>query len=177
MELVSRLAFFLVSVILMLLAAGLTAYAIYSVVMTFQTPHAATDTAMLDVIGYLIIAIAVFDVAKYLLEEEVARGQERRRASEVRKSLTKFISTMIIAVFLEALVVIFKVARDDVNLLLYPTALIVAGTGMMLGLGLFQRLSASVERDIARGTVDDTDDEDDGTARNRPRKPPSPRVR
>jgi hypothetical protein len=127
---------------------------------------------MLDVIGYLIIAIAVFDVAKYLLEEEVARGQERRRASEVRKSLTKFISTMIIAVFLEALVVIFKVARDDVNLLLYPTALIVAGTGMMLGLGLFQRLSASVERDIARGTVDDTDDEEgESTARARRRKP------
>lgn len=171
MELVSRLAFFLVSVILMLLAAGLTAYAIYSVVTTFQTPHAATDTAMLDVIGYLIIAIAVFDVAKYLLEEEVARGQERRRASEVRKSLTKFISTMIIAVFLEALVVIFKVARDDVDLLLYPTALIVAGTGMMLGLGLFQRLSASVERDIERGAVDDTDDEEGGTARNRRRKP------
>lgn len=171
MELVSRLAFFLVSVILMLLAAGLTAYAIYSVVTTFQTPHAATDTAMLDVIGYLIIAIAVFDVAKYLLEEEVARGQERRRASEVRKSLTKFISTMIIAVFLEALVVIFKVARDDVNLLLYPTALIVAGTGMMLGLGLFQRLSASVERDIARGAVDDTDDEESETPRARRRKP------
>ena len=171
MELVSRLAFFLVSVILMLLAAGLTGYAIYSVVTTFQTPHAATDTAMLDVIGYLIIAIAVFDVAKYLLEEEVARGQERRRASEVRKSLTKFISTMIIAVFLEALVVIFKVARDDVNLLLYPTALIVAGTGMMLGLGLFQRLSASVERDIERGTVDDTDDEEGETPRARRRKP------
>lgn len=171
MELVSRAAFFLVSVILMLLAAGLTVYAIYSVVTTFQTPHAATDTAMLDVIGYLIIAIAVFDVAKYLLEEEVARGQERRRASEVRKSLTKFISTMIIAVFLEALVVIFKVARDDVNLLLYPTALIVAGTGMMLGLGLFQRLSASVERDIERGRVDDTDDEEGETPRARRRKP------
>jgi len=171
MELVSRLAFFLVCVILMLLAAGLTAYAIYSVVTTFQTPHAATDTAMLDVIGYLIIAIAVFDVAKYLLEEEVARGQERRRASEVRKSLTKFISTMIIAVFLEALVVIFKVARDDVDLLLYPTALIVAGTGMMLGLGLFQRLSASVERDIERGAVDDTDDEGGDTPRARRRKP------
>lgn len=171
MELVSRLAFFLVSVILMLLAAGLTAYAIYSVVMTFQTPHAATDTAMLDVIGYLIIATAVFDVAKYLLEEEVARGQERRRASEVRKSLTKFISTMIIAVFLEALVVIFKVARDDVNLLLYPTALIVAGTGMMLGLGLFQRLSASVEQDVERGAVDDDEDAGDKTARDRRRKP------
>ncbi|WP_343712831.1 hypothetical protein [Inquilinus sp.] len=176
MELVSRLAFLLVSVILMLLAAGLTGYAIYSVVTTFQTPHAATDTAMLDVIGYLIIATAVFDVAKYLLEEEVARGQERRRASEVRKSLTKFMSTMVIAVFLEALVVIFKVARDDVNLLLYPTALIVAGTGMMLGLGLFQRLSASVERDIERGAIDDTEDEDreDGKPRGRRSKPAQP---
>lgn len=64
MELVSRVAFFLVSVILMLLAAGLAGYAIYSVVATFRT--AGADTAILDVIGYLIIATAVFNVAKYL---------------------------------------------------------------------------------------------------------------
>jgi hypothetical protein len=175
MEYVSRAVFFLVSVILMLLAGGLMAYAVYSVWVTLQTPEAATDTALLDVIGYLIIAIAVFDVAKYLLEEEVHRGQERRRTSEVRKSLTKFMSTMVIAVFLEALVTIFKVARDDVNLMLYPTALIVAGTGMMLGLGLFQRLSASVEQDVEGGTVDDgQDDRKSGTPRRRRSKPALP---
>ncbi|HMG50159.1 MAG TPA: hypothetical protein VK597_06155 [Inquilinus sp.] len=175
MEQVSRAVFFLVSVILMLLAGGLMAYAVYSVWTTLQAPEGAMDTALLDVIGYLIIAIAVFDVAKYLLEEEVDRGQERRRASEVRKSLTKFMSTMVIAVFLEALVVIFKVARDDVNLLLYPTALIVAGTGMMLGLGLFQRLSASVEQDVEAGTVDDDpDDRKSDTPRRRRSKPALP---
>ncbi|MDR6290117.1 hypothetical protein E9232_002638 [Inquilinus ginsengisoli] len=175
MEQVSRAVFFLVSVILMLLAGGLMAYAVYSVWTALQAPEGAMDTALLDVIGYLIIAIAVFDVAKYLLEEEVDRGQERRRASEVRKSLTKFMSTMVIAVFLEALVVIFKVARDDVNLLLYPTALIVAGTGMMLGLGLFQRLSASVEQDVEAGTVDDDpDDRKSDTPRRRRSKPALP---
>ncbi|WP_199170587.1 hypothetical protein [Caulobacter sp. FWC2] len=58
--------------------------------------------AVLDGLGYIIIAIAVFDVAKYLFDEEVRRDSDKRSAAEVRRSLTKFLSTIVIALFLEA---------------------------------------------------------------------------
>ena len=100
----------------------------------------------LNGIGYVVVAIAVFDVAKYLIEEEVVRGRELRVASEARRSLTRFISTIAIAVFLEALVTIFRVTQQDVDELLYPTALLIAAILLVLGLGMYQRLSVTVEK-------------------------------
>jgi hypothetical protein len=97
-------------------------------------------------IGYVVVAIAVFDVAKYLVEEEVVRGRELRVASEARRSLTRFISTIAIAVFLEALVTVFRVTQQDVDELLYPTALLIAAILLVLGLGVYQRLSVTVEK-------------------------------
>jgi hypothetical protein len=106
----------------------------------------------LNGIGYVVVSIAVFDVAKYLIEEEVVRGRELRVASEARRSLTRFISTIAIAVFLEALVTIFRVTQEDVDELLYPTALLVAAILLVLGLGVYQRLSIAVEHAIEEGS-------------------------
>ena len=102
----------------------------------------------LNGIGYVVVSVAVFDVAKYLIEEEVVRGRELRVASEARRSLTRFISTIAIAVFLEALVTIFRVTQEDVDELLYPTALLIAAIMLVLGLGVYQRLSVTVERQV-----------------------------
>ncbi|MBD2750342.1 hypothetical protein IC232_27155 [Microvirga sp. BT688] len=107
----------------------------------------------------MIISIAVFDVAKFLIEEEVLNGRERRIASEARRSLTKFISTIAIAIFLEALVTVFRVSAAEVTQLLYPTLLLVAATLLIVGLGLYQRLSATVERQV---------DANDRSAENKP---------
>ena len=96
-------------------------------------------------IGYVVVSIAVFDVAKDLFEEEVIRGRELRVASEARRSLTRFISTIAIAVFLEALVTVFRVTQESVDELLYPTALLIAAILLVLGLGVYQRLSLTVE--------------------------------
>jgi hypothetical protein len=101
-------------------------------------------------IGYVVVAIAVYDVAKYLIEEEVVRGRELRVASEARRSLTRFISTIAIAVFLEALVTVFRVTQEDVTHLLYPTALLIAAILLVLGLGVYQRLSVTVEKQVEK---------------------------
>ena len=71
-----------------------------------------------------------------------------RGIAEARRSLTKFISTIAIAVFLEALVTVFRVSTENTAEMLYPTLLLVAGTFLVLGLGLFQRLSAMVEQQV-----------------------------
>ena len=95
-----------------------------------------------------MISLAVFDVAKYFIEEEVIRGREMRLTSEARRSLTKFISTISIAVFIEALVMVFRVSKEDVEKMLYPTALLLTAILIVVGLGLYQRLSAEVEQKV-----------------------------
>ena len=76
------------------------------------------------------------------------RGREMRSAAEARRSLTKFISTISIAVFIEGLVLVFRVSRESVAEILYPTALLITGIIIVVGLGSYQRLSADVEQKV-----------------------------
>jgi hypothetical protein len=143
-DLLSRIVFGAAATILMLLAIVL----IVDVVVQFTSvvwSRRAVAISALTGIGYVVVAIAVFDVAKYLVEEEVVRGREMRAAGETRRSLTRFISTIAIAVFLEALVTVFRVSQENVTDLIYPTMLFVAAILLVLGLGIYQRLSAEVE--------------------------------
>jgi high-affinity Fe2+/Pb2+ permease len=148
MHLISRLMFGLAGVVLMLLAVGLILFGCWRLVSAFMASDEAIEDPLLGAVGYVIIAIAVFDVAKFLIEEEVLNGRERRIASEARRSLTKFISTIAIAVFLEALVTVFRVSSTRTTELIYPTFLLIAATLLVIGLGAYQRLSVVVERQV-----------------------------
>lgn len=154
-ELLTRIAFGVASMVLMLLACSLIFYALSGVWDSFRVPDRNIGTTALDAVGYTVIAIAVFDVGKYLLEEESIRSREMRNAAEARRSLTKFVSTIIIAVLLEALVTVFEVAKEDPRLMLYPTMLLFAGVLLMVGLGVFQHLSVTAETKVQDPKQDD----------------------
>jgi hypothetical protein len=146
MEILSRVSFAAASALLMLLALTLVVYGALDLIASLSTSWQESGNAILTAIGYVVIAIAVFDVAKYFIEEEVIRGRELRVAAEARRSLTKFISTISIAVFIEGVVIVFQVSKQEVEKMLYPTALLVTAILIVLGLGAYQRLSAEVER-------------------------------
>ena len=142
------MAFASASLVLMAMSFGLVIYGGVEVVVGIGTSREDGTTALLAAIGYVVIAMAVFDVAKYFVEEEVIRGREMRNAGEARRSLTKFISTISIAVFIEGLVLVFRVSRQNVADLLYPTALLFTAIVIVIGLGIYQRLSADVEQKV-----------------------------
>jgi hypothetical protein len=97
----------------------------------------------------MVIAIAIFEVAKYILEEEVIDPTQMRNAGQARRSITKFVSTISIAVFLEALVAVFQTSKGtDMSMMLYPTLLLFSGVTMVVGLGVYQRLSTSAEGEV-----------------------------
>lgn len=110
--------------------------------------------AMLDGIGLVVVALAVFDVAKYLMEEEVLRDRELRSAAEARETLTKFFVIIIIAVTLEALIFVLGAASQDLALLVYPAFLLGIVSLMMVSLALYLRLSSHAEKQLpeARGS-------------------------
>lgn len=157
-EIVTRIGFALASAFLMLLAVALIGVAIQEIVGSYLNKFEAFSKSLLDAVGYTIIAIAVFDVGKYLMEEEAIRAREMRKAGEARRSMTKFVSTITIAVLLEALVAVFEAGKQDIKLMLYPTLLLLAGVALIVGLGVYQRLSASVERDVVGEEGEEDDD-------------------
>jgi hypothetical protein len=152
LDLISRIVFGFASAVLMVLAVALVLFAVAQFPPAFRSGEMIGET-LLEAIGYVVIAIAVFDVGKYIFQEEVVRGREMRAPSEARRSLTKFISTITIAVFLEALVVVFAVSKQNVPHMIYPTLLLVAGVLLILGMGAYQRMSVGVERLVERSQV------------------------
>lgn len=145
MELAARVAFGAACAILMTISLMLSLYGAYTVVMAFLGPWQNAGVALLEAVGYVVISIAVFDVAKYFIEEEVIRGREMRLPSEARRSLTKFVSTIIIAVFIEGLVQVFSAVKEGAAQTGFPGLLLIIGVVIILGLGAYQWLSASVE--------------------------------
>ncbi|MEZ0211953.1 MAG: GNAT family acetyltransferase [Xanthobacteraceae bacterium] len=161
MSFLIRAVFAIAACALMAVAAVLLVYAPYTALRQGLAGDTLVHESLLNTVGYLIVAIALFDVAKYFFEEEVPAGREKRTAADARRGLTKFLSTIIIAIFLEALVLLFETAREDVAHVIYPALLVLTGCVALVSLGLFQRLSASVEvevgpeRETPEGTAGD----------------------
>jgi hypothetical protein len=156
MEFLSRFGFGTASLVLMAMSLSLVGFAIVELYGAAASSSAEFGDALLGAIGYVVIAVAVFDVAKYFIEEEVIRAREMRVASEARRSLTKFISTISIAVFIEALVTVVRVSKQDVDKMIYPTLLMLTAILIVVGLGLYQRLSAAIEGQDERGKKEKT---------------------
>jgi len=103
-------------------------------------------STMLRSVGAIIIAVAIVDVAKYMIEEEVLEHKAKRSPREVRETLTKILIIVTIAVGIEGLIYIFKAGAKDITLLIYPSMLIITAVIMIVGLGVYQKLSVSAEK-------------------------------
>ena len=153
MRLLSKVMFGIASAALMVMATGLIAYGCWEFLSALVAFEPVAEP-LLSGVGFVVIAIAVFDVAKFLIEEEVLAAPERGVASEARRSLTKFVSTIVIALFLEGLVVVFRVSKSNVADMIYPTFLLLTATLLIIGLGAYQRFSVTAERaEIGRAHV------------------------
>jgi hypothetical protein len=151
MNQLGRIMFAIAAAFLLLLAATLTFYAAYQVWNAIATADQALSSGdfgytIIDSVGYVVIAIAIIDVTKHLFEEEVLEWKELTSDSSFRRNFSKFISIISIAIFLEGLVLVFKVTQDDIKLLVYPVLLLLVGVAMTVGLSVFQWLGADQDR-------------------------------
>lgn len=141
LERIGQVFFGVAGTLFFLFASSLLGIAAYQFVEGALTSDALLRRTLKS-IGLVIIGIAVFDLAKFLVEEELLRERELRSLSEARMSLTKFFTIIILAILLEGIVIVFETKLDNLPGLIYPTALIATGVLALVGLGLFQRLTA-----------------------------------
>lgn len=140
---ISALVYIVVSVALTTIALTLIAYAAWKAWIAVSYSKDAV-IGLLDSIGLIVISLAVLDVSKYLMEEEVLRDRELRSAVEARQTLTKFMVIICIAVSLEAVVYISR-AGEHIQNLLYPAILLLSAVAAMVGLGAYQKMSGAIE--------------------------------
>ena len=109
----ARAYFVAATVTLMLLAFAILGIAIWEVAVgLFTETHVQSA---LNGVSLLVIGFAVIETAKFIAEEEVLRKRELRSSTESRQSITKFVTIIVIAACLEALVMVFQATRHDIT--------------------------------------------------------------
>ncbi|MCI5052253.1 MAG: hypothetical protein MRY21_03830 [Simkaniaceae bacterium] len=132
-------------VILFLLAIAIIVSAVFGIVRDIYS-GGFTVYSLLDEVALLIFAIAVIDVVKYLMTEEVLHEGEKDPKAE-RRSLTKFFVIIVTALSLEGLVVTIETAKTDISKVMYPIAFFAIATFLIIGVGIYQYLNSLSERE------------------------------
>lgn len=90
----------------------------------------------------LTLSIAIFDLAKTILEQEVFFKSYSKNSKVETKILTKFLTTIIIALSIEALIVVFKIAINDYDQMINAFYLIAGIALILISLTIFINFSS-----------------------------------
>lgn len=91
------------------------------------------------------LALAVFDLGRTVFEEEVLFIRDPHKASAIRKALSRFMGSIIIALAIEALMLVFKSSLKDPSQFPNAVALIAAVGFLLLALGTYIYLGSRAE--------------------------------
>jgi len=135
--------FYIVSATIMMILALFTLG--YSV---FEFGHSVFIKANLSIesifkpVIALTLGLAIFDLAKTVLEQEVVFKSYSKEGKSEYKVLVKFSITIIIALLIESLMVVFKIAIHSYEAMIHAFYLIGGVSVLMLALGSFIYLSS-----------------------------------
>jgi len=117
------------------------------VIKLFAGMHSGDDLYLkpFSVIIFLTLALAVFDLGKTTVEEEVLMHKDIFRHSSTRRTITRFIAAILIAVSIESLPLMFKLALGDATHLQDAVWMMFSVIGLLVGLGLYVYLGARAE--------------------------------
>jgi len=105
-----------------------------------------------SVIIFLTLALAIFDLGKTTLEEEVLMHKDIFRHSSTRRTITRFVAAILIAVSIESLLLMFKAALGQGDQLVAAVWMMLAAVGLLIGLGLYVYLGAKAESLLRNNT-------------------------
>ncbi|TVP10377.1 PDC sensor domain-containing protein [Shewanella sp. KCT] len=104
-----------------------------------------------SIIIFITLALAVFDLGKTILEEEVLMHKDIFRHSSTRRTITRFISTILIAISIEALLTMFKASLGEMKYVQPAIGMMFAVVGLLVGLGIYVFLGAKAELLLKQG--------------------------
>lgn len=89
----------------------------------------------------ITIGLAIYDLAKTLIENEVLFKTFNYGNDLQSKTLSKFLTSIIIALSIESLMAVFKIVLDDYSQLINAFYLIIGVTLLIIGTGIYNQLS------------------------------------
>ena len=134
----SRLVYALISLALFAITAVLFVLGIKSII---WAPFAALNVAdMFESTIVLTLALALFDLVKAIFDEEVL-GKSAKENSGVSRTMVRFLSSIIIALAIEALMLVFKFAITSPEQIIYAVWLISGVSLLLIALSVYLYMS------------------------------------
>ncbi|MFT7861085.1 MAG: hypothetical protein ABXS93_09175 [Sulfurimonas sp.] len=106
--------------------------------------HMERGDIMHDIFKSIIsitIGLAIYDLAKTMIENEVLYKTFNYGNDLQNKTLTKFLTSIIVALSIESLMAVFKIVLDDYSKLINAFYLVVGVTLFIVGTAVFNKLS------------------------------------
>jgi putative Mn2+ efflux pump MntP len=104
-----------------------------------QVDTPAFFNSMFTSIIAVTLGIAIFDLAKQIFEHEVLFHHFAQEENKQYKVLGKFLVSIVIALSIETLMVVFKLALTDYKSMLSAFYLLIGTTVMIVGLAYFYK--------------------------------------
>ncbi len=136
----SNAGYWVVCSVLFVFAIAIVLFSVVSIISEFFQ-EGVNLYGLLDEISLMIFAVAVIDVCKYLVNEEILKKDEERDTSHSRKAFAKFGIIIATALSLEGLVLTIEMAQENISYLLYPMGLLLIAILYMIGIGVYQKLT------------------------------------
>jgi hypothetical protein len=100
---------------------------------------------VLESIALLTVAVAALELGQTLIEEEVQREAQMSAPTRVRRFLSRFMVVLVVALSIEALVVVFQSSHENPAHLLYAAAIGIMAAALLAAWGVFIKLNRSAE--------------------------------
>lgn len=137
---VKRIIYFFGSTALALVSVALIGYGVF--VFFLLMSSLATSDFLHDIFRSIIsitLGLAIYDLAKQIFEHEVMYQSFHKSEDKQYKVLGKFLISIIIALSIETLMVVFKIALEDISNMISAFYLLIGTTIMLVGLGYFYK--------------------------------------
>ncbi|HUH42194.1 MAG TPA: hypothetical protein VLZ29_03685 [Sulfurimonas sp.] len=137
---IKRVIYFFGSTMLALVAIALIVYGGYVFfALTFSLSSSDFLHDIFKSIISMTLGLAIYDLAKQIFEHEVIYQSFHQSEDKQYKVLGKFLISIVIALSIETLMVVFKIALDNTDKMLSAFYLLIGTTIMLVGLGYFYK--------------------------------------
>jgi hypothetical protein len=89
----------------------------------------------------LTLSLAIFDLVKAIFEEEVLGKEKKEGSGDGHQTMIRFLGSIIIALSIEALMLVFKFAITQPEKLISAVYLILGVTALMIGLSIYIKVN------------------------------------
>jgi hypothetical protein len=132
----------LTAVSLLLFIKGITSF------IHFGLDFTAIDiNQMFEATILLTLSLAIFDLVKAIFEEEVLGKEKKQGAAEGHQTMIRFLGSIIIALSIESLMLVFKSALIDPAKLIYAVALMGGVALLLLSLSVYIKFNRIPKED------------------------------